>query len=254
MLQYKIDILSTTEENVKALLGDDPILYTFDVIPLDYNVLKTDTPKVYISLNKFVFTYDELIEIHEIESVEFEVLGDEPQFKLVQQLTESSYTYLTENRESYTKLKTDETFTRLSYTEVNSISKSIVLRLGQTTAKPYQTWAMSQIILNIKNRIPRDVVLDDMLIGNFIHFNTSLIVFFMIIVIAYFAIHFMISSVSNLISTILDFVFAGILIAMGSWVYLEIEGNNKTFFNTYIKYRPIKSSEIITSTGPVTKL
>jgi hypothetical protein len=239
MNQYKIDLLNTVDENIKAILKEDPVIYKFDVIPLDYHVNTLSSPQVYLSLNKFIFVYDEIIEIHDLFSVEFDILGDEPHFKLYEQLTESGYVYSESDPASYKKLKDDDSFVRLNYFEQGQIPKSLVLRNQKVTAKPFQTWAMAQIILNINNRIPKDIVLEEMLTGNFYKFNTSTIVIFMIIVVVYFTLHFIINAtIKGIAGNILDLLFTGALVAMGVWTYLSIEKNNQKFYTTYLRYKP----------------
>jgi hypothetical protein len=253
MQQYKIDILKTVEENVKAVLKEDPILYTFNIIPLDYTVSDLTSPKVFISLNKFIFVYDEKLEAHNLNELEFEILGDEPQFKLIQQFTEASYSYNNADNDSFKRLKNDDTFTRLNYFEIGQIPKNIVLRNEYITAKPFQTWAMSQIILNIKNRIKQDPVLDEMLIGNFYKFNTTTIVLFMVVVVSYFALQFIIrATIAGIVSNIIDFLFAVVMIAMGVWTYLSLEKNNKKFYDKYLQYRPSKESASVSKIQQIT--
>lgn len=253
MQQYKIDLLKTVEENVKALLREDPILYSFPIVPIDYTVNDLSTPTIYISLNKFIFAYDDKLELHNLNELEFEVLGDEPHFKLIQQFTEANYVYNNGDKDSFLRLKNDSTFTRLNYFERGQIPKNITLRNNYVTAKPFQTWAMSQIILNIKNRIPKDEILEEMLIGNFYKFNPTTIVLFMVVVVAYFALQLIIrSAIGGILSNIIDFVFAVIMIAMGVWTYLSLEKNNKKFFAKYLQYKPNQAPITVSKVEQIT--
>lgn len=244
MKSIKNDGIRTIEELLKMILGNEQIVHSFEVVPFDYRVENYSTPKLYISPTKLLFAYDEIIEIYELNELETGILGGAPRFTLWQQYLEGSYLYTRAKEEDLEKVKTSEYILKFSFNELNKVPKYFILRESSIIQKNLKTWAMSQLIMNVKNGMKKDLNLEEILKGNFSTFNTKTMLSFIFIFLVYFLLRVIFQGLEiDILSAILDIIFVFILLFMAWWTYSSITRNLDRFKNTFMTYRESISSD-----------
>ena len=249
-----INLLKNVRGNIQEILDeDDSILYEFEVAPLDHAIIDTFTPRMTISSKKLIFSYDTTLEIYNLADVQIDISGDTPQFSLIGQLTEGSYTYSKNFPEDFDKMRNNEKLTRMSLNELKKPPRDFLFRRGNAVANSYQTWAMAQLITNVQKHVEDNEDLYEIVAGNFTRFRRRPVILFLVVLLAYFFLR-VISQLwlPELISTILDFGFAGVLIAALFWIARSIEDNNRRFKRIFMSYEKDRnsSSEIFSKDTP----
>ncbi|GAB4162521.1 MAG: hypothetical protein Fur003_5540 [Candidatus Dojkabacteria bacterium] len=237
MRQQKLDITNTIEQNVKAMLpAGEPILAVYEVVPLDYRVVDRETPTLYITPTTLLFLYDSIMEIYVLETLTIDIIGEKPKFNLISQLVEGNYMYSNYSDESLKKIKEAEFMSRVAINEPNLVPKEFILRKKDIVAKPFQTWAMGRKLLNIKNRLPEEKVLDEMLEGYFSLFNSKTILAFGIVSLSYLLLRWVLGGVSDIVGKIMDIAYGASVVLMSVWFYITINKNLKRFEAVYMNY------------------
>jgi hypothetical protein len=233
----KLDPLKSLTENVLAITHGENIEYTFEVVPLDVNVIDKTSPTLFLTDSFLVLYYDETLEAYELGEIKIDLVGESPKFTLWQQLTEGNYYYSNENPENLTRMRSFDGLTRLSITSPRQVPKDFVLRQGTFVKKSVNTWAMYRIIKNIQKRIESEKALEDMLVGNFVNFNTRTVLTFIVVFLAYLMLKLLtMNYAEGLPNTILDFIFGGVVIAMAVWTVLSINKNLQSYQAVYHGY------------------
>jgi len=223
----------------KLLPQGENILANFPVYLLEREVSDPTITEVFITPILFILRHDKRLEIYELAKMEIYTLGDKPKFELFGQILEPRYTIFSADAGNIKNLLSDENILRLTFNEVGERPKSLVLRDRAYNAKDYQTWAMYQILLNQKNKVPSDPVLFEMVSGNFSKFNEKAIITmfagFLGIIIVYMLVSVIFDGALDTIMTILFGVI--ISVALG-WTITSLNKNNKRFYNTFLRYSP----------------
>lgn len=222
------------KETIQELLGsEDPIVLEFDIIPVDYEVRDVLSPKLYISLKRFVVSIDNLIEVYNLQEINISVIGGEPKFTFWQQFLEYSPELKSENFPLSKKIDIPETWVRFSIVEGNSLPKDFALRKGLVAAREFQTWAVAYTIKNLqKDR--EDYELHNMIYGNFSSFSPEILVYAFLIFIGYVVISAVFGGIlPSIVKTILDWLFSGFALAVLIWLlwsmYTNITKNGKVY-------------------------
>lgn len=253
MQLFELNPTLTEEQNIKHLIPEgDEILNTFEVVPLDQNINNLSTPKFILSRKKLLFLFDNYVESQELANLNFEILGEEPKYSAWQQLFESKYRYAPEYLLQFIEMRNDITITRVSVYETSKLPRSFLLRNGKEVGRPFQTWAMYQILINTKNSQTIDTSLNEMCSGYFTTFNNKTVYAFLASFIIFILLTTILGSIlPEFIKTILNFIFGIICIAMLYWTYMSVEKNNKRFKNVYLRYRSlVKPTPIVVETTP----
>lgn len=238
MISLKRDYTKTFEEDLKDIIGpDDHEKKRFQVVPLDYGVQDWKTPLLILSENRLIFLIDEIFEIYNLKDLEITLFGDIPKFTSWQQLLEGSFTFNQDDPQSFNKIRSSEQITRFAFNEEGQISKEFVLREGIFVKRNYQTWAMAQIILNQKNHLAEDPILDEIIIGGFSRFNQKTVLSFVGAFLVYFVFRAVaLLGLPDILSTIFDLLFGIVLAGMLVWTILSINKNLDRYKATYNNY------------------
>lgn len=241
MQLYETNPALSEEKNLQILIPEeDEVLNTFQVVPLDYDIYNLSTPKIVLSRTKLLFFYNNYVEVYELSSLNFEILGEEPKFSAWQQTFESKYIYSTNNLYQIMSMRNDITVVRVSIFETGKIPKSFLLRNGKEVARPFQTWAMYQILTNTKNSVSVDTNLNEMVNGYFTTFNNKTVYAFIVALIGFLLLNGIVSlGLPEFIKTVLNLVFGVMCIAMLFWTYKSVEKNNKRFESVYLRYKSL---------------
>lgn len=242
MQTFRYDYNSSLEENIKVITnGTEEILFSFEVVPLDTYVDDISSPTIIFTQNLVIFRYDHIIEASLLSETDIYMMGDEPQFRVFWQLFEPTYFYDRNSPETVYNIKNNEAQTRIYLHAKGQIPKSFVIRDKTKVCKNYQNWASYQKMINHKSGLAQDIKVDEMINGNLSKVNNKTVRIFLIVFFAFVAIKIILSlGLPDIIGTILDFVFGGILIAMGVWTYLSMEQNNKRYYNVFLQYKQPK--------------
>lgn len=138
-------------------------------------------------------------------------------------------------------MKDDELLHRVTINEHGQLPKTYALRKGISVAKPYQNWAMAQVLINMKNGIPVDRTLQEMINGGFTQFNSKTLVTFVGIFLGYLALTAVMNllALPSLVKSIVDLIFGGVTIAMLVWTYLSLDKSNQRFYTVYLRYKSV---------------
>ncbi len=244
MQTFRYDHNSSLEDNIRVITnGTERILFSFEVVPLDTFGDDLTSPILIFTQNLVIFRSDHIIEASLISDTDFYLLGDDPQFEVVWQLFEKTYFYNRLNPDTVYELKSEESRTRINIQTQGQIPKSFVIRDKTKVCKQYQTWACYQKIVNHKSSLANDEKIDEMISGNLSKINNKTVRLFLIIFFSFVAIKLLLVLIIpdlDIISTILDFIFGGVTLAMGVWTYLSMERNNKRYYNLYLQYKQAK--------------
>lgn len=238
MNSIKRDELKTIEAQIQELTGDNSaIKIKFEVVPVDYRVIDMSSPTLYLHAGKLIFVYDDILEFYELNELNIDILGDNPSFEIYRLMFEPQLLYDEMNLSTVAKIRDSEHMTKLSINENQKVPKEFVMRQQNIVQKNYKTWAMSQIIINYKNKITPDDRLQDILAGNFLNFNQKTVLIFIAIFIAYFVLKIIIGDLlPGIIQAILDGLFVIVLILMSVWTYLSVQRNLEIHKVTYKSY------------------
>lgn len=237
MKSFKRDLLLRLEEDVSAKIGSEyePI-HRFEVVPLDYNVVDYTSPLLLLYPEHLVFTYDDSIEVYNLDELEIDIIGSPPSFALWQVMIEPSQTY-TPTSEDLFAMRTSEYMLKVSIKPQNMVNKDFLLRSGELVAKSYKTWAMGRILLNHKNKIENNPLLFEMMEGNFQRFNRRTLLYFSGITLIYFMFFILLRGfLPSIINSALDVFFGVILLFMGYWLYVSLDNELKRFRTVYFTY------------------
>ncbi len=245
MERLKLDRFTTVEQKIDEYLKEnkEEVLYRLEVVPLDYTVNDFSTPEFILTRKHLIFKYDMEIEVWDIIKVEVEYLGDPPKFSLWQQLLEGNVQYTLENYENFKTFKEYENLFKISLSENNGTPKDFLLRKGMQISRSYQTWAMGKVIEQISSyegKFERRSIneINEMLHGNFSQFNKFIFLFFIFIFIIYLALKIVSGMIlPEIVSSVLNWSFAGILVGAIIWIFRSQENNNKRFLRTYNKFQ-----------------
>ena len=227
------------KETVQELLGQqDPILFEFDVMPLDYSIKDVLSPKVFLSKYRFVLVVDDLIEVYNIGEIWISFLGGEPKFTLIQQFFEFRPNIESKDTPISKNVDFPDDWIRFSIMEKGSHPKEFVLRKEKTTVKGYQTWAFAQIIKNLQKNYD-DYKLEKMIHGDFSFFDPSFLVLATLVFFGYVLLSVLLGEIlPNFLRIILDGLFALVCIVVLLWVFWTIFVNIRKYRKVYEKYKP----------------
>lgn len=237
MRQVKLDTLNTVEQNIFSLIRDgDEILYEFAVFPYDHNIMDYNSPMFYVTNWNLFFVYDEVIEVHDLAGLDLDIYGEAPKFTLWQQWFEGKFYYIRGQEARLRSLKEAEFYSHLAMSSPNSVPKEFAVRENINIGKAYQSWAMSQLIINVKNRITRDERVVELLNGFFSKFNVKTVGVFIVVFVVYFLLRMLVGDFSDIIGTVLDVVFGIVVVLMGAWTYSSGNKNLKRYEAVYNAY------------------
>lgn len=243
MKQIKMDILRTVRENLLDLMIEGELfLHEFEVYPFDYNILDYATPKIYMTNRQLFFTYDEVIEVYDLNTLKFDIYGEDPKFSVWQQWMEGKFYYSYGQEDNLVSLKNADYYTHLVITEPQQIPKEFAYRKGPEIGKSYQSWAMAQQMMNSKNNLPEDPRLEEMLTNNFNKFNGRTIVVYAVVFAVYVVLTRIVGFLPDIIGTVLDVIFAIITGFVGVWLYRTVNKNYDAFGAIYNSYKTTKST------------
>ncbi len=228
----------TIEDTVQELLGsDDPVLYVFDVLPLDYDVKDILTSKLFLSQTRLVFVLDSLVELYDLKDIRVWSFGGEPNFTLTQQSLEFVLD-VTEKKAPYSKhVDFPDEWIRVALVEGNSSPKVFVLRKENRSLKGYQSWAFSQIIKNMQ-RGEDDFQLRNMVHGNFSFFDGYFLIVGFLIFLAYVFISIVFGGIMpDFLRNMIDALFGVICIIIVGWIFWTIFVNVRRYRLIFERYK-----------------
>lgn len=245
MQQIKQDILEPLKVNIEKLLRDNErVVYTYEVVPLDYKIRDYESPLLWATNQRLFFTYDELVEIYEYSEIEMDILGEAPRFNPIQNILEQRYYYSPTTRDSYNQLKNTTFYSRFAFNEAKQIPKEFALRSDTQVALSYQSWAMAQSIINLKNGLPEDKSLAELFKGSFARYSQGMVLVFFIIFIVYVLAKGLLGSLFDFLNVGLDIAFGIISVYMFWWIYRTTAKNLNRFKAIYNRYRVDENSYI----------
>lgn len=237
MVSYKVDPLETKAENIKRVTQNEDVLSQFEVVPLDNNVLDLNSPTLFVTSSFIVHSYDEVLEVYNLQELDIEYLGDPPRFTIVQQIMEGRNYYMAERIENLQKMRANEHLPRMAITEPNQVPRDYTLRKSFEVQKPYQVWAMVRIIKNHQRHHQSESMLQEMVDGNFSRFNQKTIMAFIAVFIGYLFLKlFLFSFTPDIIDRVLNFLFGAVVLALGVWLWLTVTKNLEKFKAVYKGY------------------
>lgn len=241
MRVYEVSSQYLPEAFLKTVLSPtDKVIYSYDIAVLEKDIIDFLSPKLLITGEVIAIYFDEKMYVYDLNSLEIYSMGEEPKFSTFGHLWESKHLYSENLPREFSNLLKDETIFRINIKEESKTPISITLRKRDRLLQGYQTWALYQTIINIKNKVQRDIILEEMIGGNFSTFNQQTILLFVGVSIGFVILNliFSITVFPEIISIILNMLFGGVISAMLVWTYLAIDKNNKRFYNTYLRYKP----------------
>lgn len=218
---------------VKEMIKGEP-LFMFDITPLDYNVIDIDSPKFWLTKTHLLFTYDEVVEVYDIKELEIGKSTGIPKFTIWQQVLEGNYH---NTPESISEARQSEDVFKVSIKEKDGVPKYFLLRNKLEIQKNYKQWTLMQILLNLKNGVAIEPELKEMLDGHFASFNQRTILIFIGVFIAYLVLRMLLGTLADdLVGTIMDWIFGGVLLFMLYWIYISMDKNLKRFSQLHRTY------------------
>ena len=241
MQGFRMDMTISQEQNVlKYLDKKEEVLYKFDVVPLDYNVVDFTTPRFYITKTKLIFCFDEGMEVFELSPLDISMIGEAPDFEINGLLFTPSYIYSKGYIKDIQNMKNSEKLTRISITEPKQVPKYFLLRSGTTVSKSYKTWALLQLMNNIKVGIEKNETLVEILNGYFSSFNNKTMLYFVWVFLGYVLLKLIFGFfLPPLASTIIDYLFGAVLIFISYWLYISVQRNLNRYKQYYLSYSHI---------------
>ncbi len=238
MQLFKIDQLKTVEENINILLGEnDSVILSYDAVLLDHHVVDKTTPKIFVSNHYLIITYDEVVEVYLLNSLEIDFSGDYPAFNIFQQLIETRYRYDNESEADLRKMRDSEHLLKITILEEGQIPKDILIRDGNSVKRGYQNWAIGTVIRNHQHDIESNQLLYKMQDSLFYSFNTKTVTTFSILTVIYFLIRLiLVPRVPDLVGTIFDVIYSILLIFMGVWLVITIKNNLDKYYALFKSY------------------
>lgn len=236
-----MDPMLKPNENVnKLLLKDEKVLYTYNVVPLDYRIVDYSTPKFYITNQRLFFTFDEGLEVYNLDNIEVEIIGSEPEFSIQSLILTQNKLYAASEVSELQKLKLDENLCRLSITEPKQVPKYFLAREGIIISKSFKTWALMQIINNVKIGNLNNSHLVEMMDGYFSAFNQRTMLYFIFAFLAYVVLKIISGLLlPDLVGTILDILFGIIIVFIGYWLWVSVDRNLKKYERNYHTYSKV---------------
>jgi hypothetical protein len=249
MQSIKWEGYKSIEKTVEEILTpDDPVLLQFDVIPLDYRVENTLSPKIFLTRTRLVLVVDSLIEIYNLKEIAIWVIGGKPNFTLTQQALEARLDYESSKTPLSKNTEIPDGFLRFAIMEKNAQQKEFVLRRENFPVKSYQTWAFAQFVRNLQ-RGYEDYRVYDMIFGSFSIFEGMFLIGAFLIFIVYVLISVLLGGIlPDIITRVLDFLFAIVCVGVLGWTFWTIFVNIRRYRKVYEKYntRGFKSNSIAT--------
>lgn len=238
MQGYRIDIIKTVIDNItQLLLPNEKILHTYEVVPLDYNVIDFNSPKFYITQTRLIFTYDEAIEIYNLSELEIALVGEQPKFDMRNVIFEKMPMYFAGNYKEIEKLKSQDGLAKVSINESKQVPKYFLLREGSVIQKGYKTWALQRLMNNIKVQNYNNEELVKMLTSYFQNYNQKTLLTFIFVFLGYVILKLVFGFLlPRIASTILDVIFFIIIGFVGYWLYVTVDKNFKKFEQIYLSY------------------
>ncbi len=227
----------TIEQTIEELLGvQDPILLSFDVFPLDYEVEDVFSPKIFLSQNRLVFFFDKKIEVYELKNLVFSVAGGKPNFTLIQQFFEFHPSFTAEKTPLSKNIDIPDDWVRISIKEEGFHAKEFVLRKNDTSLKGYQTWAFGQVLVNTQKDY-YDYKVRRMVYGAFSFFDSSFLILAFLAFIVYVFILVVLGGIlPGIIKSLFEWIFWLICIVVLLWQYWTIFVNLRRYRKIYEKY------------------
>lgn len=238
MQSFKWDGYKSIEETVEELLGsEDPILLSFDVIPLDYLIEDILSPKVFLTRYRLILVVDRQIEIYNLREFLIWVLGGKPNFALTHQVLESRIDYQSSDTPLSKNIDIPDDLVRFAIMEKNTLQKEFVLRKGKYPVKAYQTWAFAQFLRNLQIG-HEDYRLRNMVYGGFSFFDGVFLVGAFLIFLLYVFVSIVFGSLlPELLILALDSLFALVCLGVLVWTFWTIFVNMREYRKVYEEYR-----------------
>lgn len=239
MQTYRLEYGQVAKDEIaKILPKDEKILHEIDVIPMDYRIANYNSPKFLITSKRLIFTFDEVVEIYNLVDLEILLLGDKPRFNIWQVILEQTFEYSFEKRDLLDKVKEQEFQTRLSINERGTVPKYFLVRSGNRSQKSMKTWALMQILLNIRNgKVENDEIVE-VINGYFSSFNQKTVLYFVFSFIIYFGLKLITTKFPDFVGTILDVIIGIIMVLIGFWTYSSVRKNLRRYESIYLSYFP----------------
>lgn len=235
ILRYKPGEFLTTFNTLIG--GGDKVLKTFDVLSLDSKVKDVMSSKLILSYKKLVHTYDDVIEVYNLEDLIFGFNDAIPSFTLQNILMEGNFDLAENVERKILDIRSTTNRVIFSFQDGNTLPKDFILRSHTKLEPNFKTWALGQTIINTKNGVLNRGI-DEMLAGYFSTLDTSLFMKFLLI----FGIYFIVKILSiNLfpgwLNTIIDVIFWIVLGYVGLYMYKVIQSALKRFEKVYLSYK-----------------
>lgn len=237
MQSMKWEGLKPLKETIKDIIGvNEDIILEFEVLPLDYKVKDVMSPKFFVSDTKLILSIDDLLEIYELNSLEFFMIGGVPKFTLWEQMLEGNITFTRDDYPISEKREISDNWFRMGFREINGLPREFTFRVGNFAGKEYQTWAMYQTIKNLKENID-DVEVYQMVYGNFSKFDSNILLYFFVAFLIFLFIKLLLIPIlPEIIGTIWDWVYGIVALAMLGWTIISINSNVVRYRGIYQKY------------------
>lgn len=214
-----------------------PILFSFDVVPLDHVVNDPSTPRIYISTNILLLSYDDIVEVYDLKTLQIYNTGESPSFNARKAFFSLMGKYDVNEAENLVKLRETETLTKMTIDEPGVAPKDFLLRKDNMIQKPFQTWTMMRLILNTKNGIQNDPTLFDMLNNNFILFNQKTVIYFTFVSMIYIIFIWLLrNQLTGWMDLALDILYGLIILIMLIWLYFSYDKILKRYQSIYSGY------------------
>ena len=238
MKSFRWEGYKSIEETVQEILGnEDPVLLEFDVMPLDYSVNDTLSPKMFVTKTRLVLVVDSLIEIYNLREIAVWTLGSAPTFALTQQALEPRIDYESSKTPLSKNIDIPDDFVRFAIMEKNTLQKEFILRKDNIPVKSYQTWAFAQFIKNLQRGYD-DYRLRHMISGSFSVFDGMFLVGAFLVFIVYVLISVLLGGIlPDLLLSILDFLFAVVCVVVLGWMFWTIFVNMSKYRKVYDSYK-----------------
>lgn len=238
MKSFRWEGYKSIEETVQEILGnEDPVLLQFDVMPLDYGVNDTLSPKMFVTKTRLVFVVDSLIEIYNLREIAVWTLGSAPTFALTQQALEPRIDYESSKTPLSKNIDIPDDFVRFAIMERNSLQKEFLLRKDNVLVKSYQTWAFAQFIKNLQRGYD-DYRLRHMVAGGFSVFDGMFLVGAFLLFMVYVLISVLLGGIlPELLLRILDILFAVVCVVVLGWIFWTIFVNMSRYRRVYESYK-----------------
>lgn len=237
MQSMKWEGLKPLKDTIKEIIGmNEDIVLEFEVLPLDYKVKDIMSPKFFISDTKLILSIDDMLEIYDLQSLEFFMVGGAPKFTLWEQVLEGRMSFTREDYPISEKREISDNWFRMGFREINGLPREFVFRQGYVSGKEYQTWAMYQTIKNLKENID-DIDVYQMIYGNFSKFDSNILLYFFVAFLIFLLLKLLLIPIlPALIGTILDWTYGAVALVMLGWTVVSMNSNVVRYRGIYQKY------------------